>query len=371
MKRCIYHYPLPFNYTKPNGSAVRPIYMLEAFKDCGYIVDAITGYGEERKKKIREIKERILNGVKYDFVYSESLTQPTLLSEKNHFPKYPNLDFGFLKFCRHYDIPVGLFYRDMHWKFKQFKEIVPWYKRLILVPFYRYDLYKYKRCVDILYCANKKIANYGVKHENLKELPPGCKKNDEIIYKKMIKEKTNSVLNVFYVGGIAGIYDISTFLEGMRNNGKVYLTVCTPEEHWVNNKERLSNLLNNRVNVIHEKSDGLAEYYLKADTALFCKKEDPYTDLASPIKAKETLGYGTPIIVSDNLHIAKEVVEGDYGWVVKAESQDISELLDYLCKNPDEISKKTKNAIKAAENNTWKKRAEQVINDMKEIKITN
>ena len=187
----------------------------------------------------------------------------------------------------------------------------------------------------------------------------------------MIKEKTNSVLNVFYVGGIAGIYDISTFLEGMRNNGKVYLTVCTPEEHWVNNKERVSNLLNNRVNVIHEKSDGLAEYYLKADTALFCKKEDPYTDLASPIKAKETLGYGTPIIVSDNLHIAKEVVEGDYGWVVKAESQDISELLDYLCKNPDEISKKTKNAIKAAENNTWKKRAEQVINDMKRIKVTN
>ena len=83
------------------------------------------------------------------------------------------------------------------------------------------------------------------------------------------------------------------------------------------------------------------------------------------------MGYGTPIIVSDNLHIAKEVVEGDYGWVVKAESQDISELLDYLCKNPDEISKKTKNAIKAAENNTWKKRAEQVINDMKRIKVTN
>ena len=371
MKRCIYHYPLPFNYSKPNGSAVRPIFMLEAFKDCGYIVDAITGYGEERKKRIREIKERILNGIKYDFVYSESLTQPTLLSEKNHFPKYPNLDFGFLKFCKRYDIPVGLFYRDMHWKFKQFKEIVPWHKRLILVPFYRYDLYKYKGCVDILYCANKKIADYGVKHKNLKELPPGCRKNDEIIYKKMIKGKRDNVLNVFYVGGIAGIYDISTFLEGMRNNRKVFLTVCTPKEHWVNNKERLSSLLNNRVNVIHEKSDGLSEYYLKADTALFCKKEDPYTDLASPIKAKETLGYGTPIIVSDNLHIAKEVVEGDYGWVVKPEAQAISALLNYLCENPDDINQKTQNAIKAAENNTWKKRAEQVINDMKEIKITN
>ena len=71
------------------GSSVRPNQMLNAFKLCGYIVDDVTGYGSERKQKIREIKKNIKNGVKYDFVYSESINIPTVLSEENHIPIYP------------------------------------------------------------------------------------------------------------------------------------------------------------------------------------------------------------------------------------------------------------------------------------------
>ena len=98
-KRCIFHYPNPISDKMSAGSSVRPNQMLNAFKLCGYIVDDVTGYGSERKQKIREIKKNIKNGVKYDFVYSESINIPTVLSEENHIPIYPFLDFSFFTFC--------------------------------------------------------------------------------------------------------------------------------------------------------------------------------------------------------------------------------------------------------------------------------
>lgn len=55
---------------------------------------------KKEKKKIKKIKSNIKEGIKYDFLYSESSTEPTLLTEKNHIPLYPFLDFGFLKYCK-------------------------------------------------------------------------------------------------------------------------------------------------------------------------------------------------------------------------------------------------------------------------------
>lgn len=97
------------------------------------------------------------------------------------------------------------------------------------------------------------------------------------------------------------------------------------------------------------------------------QKNDTYANISSPIKAKETLGYGTPIIVSDNLAVAEDVKKGDYGWIVEPEPSAIKELLEYLSNHPKEINQKTQNAIRAAKYNTWKARAEQIIEDCKKI----
>ena len=367
-KKCIFHYPMPFDYEKKNGSSLRPISMLEAFKECGYDVDVISGYGNERKGNIKKIINNIKSGIEYDFLYSESLTQPTLLSEKDHIPRYPFLDFSFFKFCRKNHIPVFLYYRDMHWKFTIYKENVAWYKKIITIPLYKYDLYKYFKNVDILYCPTEKFMDFGLNRFNIKALPPGCTINRNVTEYKMSKIKTDNIIHVFYVGGVAGIYDISLFLKGMMSCNQVFLTICTPKDHWDVNKEYLQKWLNERVTVIHKSSNQLEEYYKSADISLFCKAQDLYTDMAVPIKTKETLGYGTPIIVSDNLAVATDVKEGDYGWIVKPEPQAIKDLLEYLCDNPNEINAKTYNAIKAAHDNTWKARAEQVIEDCANLK---
>lgn len=367
-KKCIFHYPMPFNYEKKNGSSLRPISMFEAFKECGYDVDLISGYGNARAATIRKIKNNIREGIKYDFLYSESLTQPTLLAEKDHIPRHPFLDFSFLKFCKKNNIPILLYYRDMHWKFDQYRKSVAWYKKMITIPLYKYDLYQYFKNVDILYCPTEKFKEFGLNKYNIKALPPGCKINSKVTKYKMNRIKEDNTIHVFYVGGVAGIYDISLFLKGMMSCDNVFLTICTPEDHWNANKEYLQKWMNARIKVIHRNSNQLEEYYKSADVSLFCKAQDLYTDMAVPIKTKETLGYGTPIIVSDNLAVAKDVKEGGYGWIVKPEPEAIQELLEYLCNNPEEINKKTHRAIQAAEKNTWEMRAEQVIHDCEKLK---
>ena len=96
-KRMIFHVPNYIDLEAKSGSNIRPIKMINAFKEIGYDVDVVMGYASERKSKIKEIKNNIKNGVKYDFLYSESSTMPTLLTEKNHLPTHPFLDFSFFK----------------------------------------------------------------------------------------------------------------------------------------------------------------------------------------------------------------------------------------------------------------------------------
>ena len=106
-KRCIFHIP---NYLDPNrasASQIRPKKMMNAFEQIGYKVDIVQGYGRNRKRIIEEIKRNIDNGVKYEFLYSESSTAPTLLTEKHHFPTYPFLDFGFFKYIKDHGIKIG------------------------------------------------------------------------------------------------------------------------------------------------------------------------------------------------------------------------------------------------------------------------
>ena len=89
-KRCIFHIPNYIDKTSKSGSSVRPQMMIKAFEEIGYHVDYVMGYGKERKSQIEKIKRNIRNGVKYEFLYAENSTTPTLLTEKNHIPKYPS-----------------------------------------------------------------------------------------------------------------------------------------------------------------------------------------------------------------------------------------------------------------------------------------
>ncbi|MDC5123615.1 hypothetical protein NRA16_17025, partial [Acinetobacter baumannii] len=100
MKNIIFHCPFPLDYNAKSASGIRPVKMLKAFESLGYNVDLVVGYTDERRSAINNIKQKIKNGCIYSFVYSESSTMPTALTEPHHLPISPFLDFNFFKFLR-------------------------------------------------------------------------------------------------------------------------------------------------------------------------------------------------------------------------------------------------------------------------------
>ena len=61
--RCIFHVPMTISDQPKSGSGIRPLKMLQAFRDIGYDVSVVMGNGKERKKAIQNIKKEIRKGV--------------------------------------------------------------------------------------------------------------------------------------------------------------------------------------------------------------------------------------------------------------------------------------------------------------------
>ena len=343
------------------GSGVRPAQMLKAFEESEYEVDVVSGYGAERKSKINEIKRKIRKGYKYDFIYSESLTMPTLLSERKHIPIHPFLDFSFFRFCKKQGIKIGLFYRDIYWKFPIYRSSTKKWVPYVSIPFFKYDLHKYKQLLDVLYVPSKKFMEYVNIEINWKILPSGgaysIERNDTVI------NNDKNQINIFYVGGIVGNNDITGLIEVISQLQEVKLIVCCTEEEWNKNKLKFIPLSDNIV-VVHARGEGLKEYYSQATVACMYYENSKYRDMALPVKLFEYIGYGKPIITNSKTAAAEYILENDIGWEVDYGSGELQKLLNRLAENPEEIEEKKQNVCKLAMVNTWKDRVSEVINDL-------
>ncbi len=358
MKRCIFHYLHPIEDKPGIGSALRPNRMLEAFRKIGYEVDVIIGYSTERMKQIREVKQKIRNGIHYDFVYSESVNEPTALSDGDHIPRHPFMDFDFLRFCRKQGIPVGLFYRDMHWKFPVYRNNVSRWKQMITLPLFRWDLRMYRKYVDTLFVPSADLGAL-VPHENTVPLPPGGQLFSKDGLQPKI-ENTEEKLHILYVGNVLGVYDVTQFCKAVSEVEDIELTICTPKQSWSQAKQRYEPFLCDRIRIVHKSGAELQPYYEQADLFCCCLEANEYTRLAMPIKTFESIGYGVPVMITQGIAAAQLIKEADCGWVVDNSAESFKELLHHLKKNPQEIEKKTENVLAIAVYHTWENRAKKV-----------
>lgn len=366
--RCIFHIPNHIDNNGKSGSSKRPIKMLEAFQELGYAVDIVMGYGKERKKQIFEIKKNIKNGVKYDFMYSESSTMPTLLTEKNHLPIHPLLDFSFMKYCKKKGIKIALFYRDIYWQFDFYKKNIPFWQRIVTIPFYKYDLGRYGKLLNIFYLPSEKMKlalpeKYRkVLNHKIDSLPPGCEK-------KYIqnKNKQKDVLNIFYVGGISeDVYNFDKLIEVVNKEKEINLKICCREEEWkkVESKYKISN----NIQIVHLSGEALKECYEEADICSLIFEENEYRKFAMPIKMFEYLSYNKPIIATKGTAIGEFIERNKIGWTVEYDNKEIESMLLYLKENKEEIKKIAEHQKKIIQQNLWVERARKVKNDLLEGK---
>lgn len=375
MKRCIYHVPFYVDSNWISASHIRPIKMLEAFKRLGYEVDIVMGYASERKRQIKEIKDKIKSGVKYDFLYSESSTMPTLLTEKHHLPIYPFLDFGFMKYCKRQHIKIGLFYRDIYWKFDDYKEKVSILKRSFATLLYEYDLRKYAKLLDVLYVPSlresKYLEEYGL-NSILRTLPPGTD-----VYLDSDREKNETYLGgvnnndverkieLIYVGGIGGVYDLKNILDTAIDFPSITYNICVRERDWDIVKVEYAKYHNQEnVRVHHVSGSDLESLLDKADIAFTTISNDLYYEMSLPYKLFEYIAHSIPVIGPEGTAIGDFIETNDCGWTVDVETDKIKKLIMDLSSNPKDILDKSKKAFIAAKENTWLDRAKQVEDDL-------
>ncbi|OKL49526.1 hypothetical protein BSR29_00790 [Boudabousia liubingyangii] len=361
MPSMIYYTPYGLRPGVPSASAVRPIEMLQAFHDAGFEVFEITGTARERKKRIQVLKKQIRAGKKFDFCYSESSTQPNMMTEPKHFPLVPFLDARFFSYLKRKKIPTGIFYRDIYWRFPEYRTQIPRIVDLGLKVFYHWDLVWYKANRVTLFLPSLRMGKHvpTVPSERFVELPPGAK-----IRKNPKKSEGNfnggDLLNLFFVGGIGPNYQLHEAFKAVAETPGVSMTICVPQKYWEQVKPQYEPFLCDRIEIVSGTGEELEKFYDQADIGLLFTKPISYWDFAVPVKLYEYIGNGKPIVAASGSNAGRIVEQLGAGWVLPYETEALKKLLEKLIENPHILREAAKSVKSIQEEQTWKARAKFV-----------
>ena len=86
-----------------------------------------------------------------------------------------------------------------------------------------------------------------------------------------------------------------------------------------------------------------------------------YREFAIPYKLFEYLGWGLPIIASEDTAVGEYVKKYNIGWTIPYTEESLKKLLDFLLANREDVLIKQENVKKVAQENTWEKRCEQIV----------
>jgi len=356
-KRVIFHTPVMFDKQLHSGSEISAQKMLKAFKSIGYEVDLVMGYVKTRKEQILKIEQNIRDGIRYEFLYSESSTVPTALTEKHHLPIAPFFDFDFFKFCKNNNIKIGLFYKDIHWKFDQYINNVSFFKRKFAEIFYQYDLRQYEKYIDILYLPSLLMFKHIPTSFNKQviALPPGFEQNNQC------DQDSSKNLNFIYVGGLGELYNLQLFTKVAEKFIDIKFNLCTRENEWRKNK---INYQGNFIDVYHLSGSQLAEVYSKSSIGILFVKPTKYWKFVMAVKLFEYISYKKPIIAVKGTAVGDFIEENDIGWALDYNEDDLRSLIVKLQNKPILIDDKIKNIEKIMHLHTWEARALQVAKEL-------
>lgn len=356
----IFHHPGSLVPNGRTGSQVRPYRMLEAFKASGFEVEAVVGYGAERRQKSMTLLRDLAQGRRFDFLYSEARSIPTLLTERHRLPLYPLMDFRFLGKIRAAGVPVGLFYRDVFWRFEQYRNMLPSLARMITIPLYWYDWWWYRRVVDHLFLPSVAMAAYlptPWSDSRVSALPPGsCLRPAE----PRARPAGSGPVRLLYIGGVnPPTYDLSPLFACIADSIHVRLTLCCRAEDWEQWRSYYPCADDDRIEIVHATGEQLTELYARADLFALLRSADRYLDFAVPVKLFEAIGYGLPIATVAGTEAARLVAKYDLGWVVDDAGQ-FQNLMGRLGEDPSLIPAKRAIVRVSREQHSWQARVREI-----------
>lgn len=357
--RIIYHVPYPLVFDNPGGSGVRPVKMLRALEQLGEVW-LVSGHSGERREAMAKVEGAIAEGVQFNLVYSESHTMPTTLTDPDHLPRHPLMDFAFLRRMRGHGIRVGLFYRDIYWRFPIYGRGLHPAKKWLALAMYRYDLLAYSQAVDLLYLPSLRMASYVPlpRKVPLAELPPG---HDVA---QLPAETPASPLRLLFVGGFGEHYQLHELFAAVQACPQVQLTVCTRESEWRSARAEYEEYLGPNIEVVHRHGAGLAELFDQAAVCVVSTQPSEYWGFAAPLKVYEYLGHGKPILASTRSLAGDFVASNGVGWSVEYGHEELAGTLRELSEHPERVSEARERVVRIRDEHSWLRRAHQVVRDL-------
>lgn len=360
----IFHTPYPLNREATSASGIRPVRMRDAFEQLGYEVTEITGFSADRRRAIKDVKRRIRAGEKFEFVYSESSTMPTALTDPHRLPLHPRFDLSFLGFCKRNGVPTGLFYRDIYWNSPAYLDSVSRVVALGTRRLYHSDLRRYRSVLTRIFVPSLKMASV-MPHTDLAQctaLPPASDPVET--------QAPRDPGSMFYVGALGHYYrlheavrafdELGALPNELGEPGDPPFTLCTSAALWESKRAEYAPLMTRgATRVVHANGAQLEPYY--QGSALGCLFMEPiaYREFAAPLKMYEYLAHGRPIVATEGSLAAQFVAENGVGWVVPYTAEALRALLARLRAAPEEYEAVAARVRSVRHEHSWAARAAQ------------
>ena len=356
--KIIFHIPWKIS-EHPSASQLRPKEMLNAFIELGFDVTEVSGNNNERYEQIKKIQKDIKKGIRYQYCYSESSTSPTIFASGfNGIFTYFLIDYRLFAILKKNKVPLGLFLRDIYWRFDDYKRGFitrsGLFKYFIHRSAYWLDSVIYYMFVTILYIPSMKMLPFlprFLQGKTVVALPSGMHEN------KVNVQNSSTFLKYIYTGGIGMHYEMELlFYTASKTNGADFF-FSFREDEWQQEKAKYQKYNVDNIHIVHYQNEDLATLYRECDIGLIVFEPTVYREFAMPYKLFEYLSYKKPVIATEGTAVGDFVKQWDVGWVVSYSSNALMNLFQYLAKTPHEIVRVMDKIELITKDNLWTARA--------------
>lgn len=365
MSSFLVYYPFQLAKNPKSGSQLRPLEMLQAFERYAQSTNKkmliISGTSSERAIQWDKfLAEGSLDDV--EFCYSENQTIPLWLTDPSHIPSKPFIDRNVFKELKRRKIPIGVFYRDVYWKFDELYP-VEGVKKVVLQSIYRLEEKFYQKYVSSVFLPSEAMSQYVSISANHVPLPPGGRRVE-----LPERRSQSSDPQGIYVGGInSEDYGVETLLEAVRElkqegtHFELHIA-CREDEFQKAKASRPDVFHEDNATFYHKSASELEQIYADMDMAFIPRKKTVYNDFSVPVKLVEYLSSGIPVVASD-CDAQRDILEqGGYGVIVQDDKEGMKQGIRKMIQASAGIRQKIQRDF--LQNHSWDARVQKVVSTL-------